>query len=192
MRERTHAWAEPITHLGEGQWWLVPLLFLTLFFAWRRRWSSANRAGLVFWSVALAGVLVNGFKVVFGRSRPKLFFHEESVYDFSYFTIGYDYAAYPSGHSAVVGAAGVATWLVSPNWVRVPVVVLTVAIAISRVLVTSHWPADVLAGYLMGGLCAVFLHWRFVGHGWLDEPAGLFRRSRAPRLGSAMRVSGVS
>ena len=55
------------------------------------------------------------------------------------------------------------------------VLVLSLMIAASRVVLTSHWLGDTFAGYLLGAVIAVLLHHRFKKRGWLDEPAGLLR-----------------
>lgn len=169
----TRALAEPITTLGKAEWSMTAAGLVTVYWCWRRRWALANASAYVFFAIACT-LVVHLFKLLVGRARPKLYF-DDGFYGFEPFKLGYDYSAYPSGHSAVAGALGVSVWMVCPNWLRWPVLVLTVLIALSRVLITAHWLGDVMAGYLLGVVCAVFLHWRFTRRRWLVEPAGLLR-----------------
>lgn len=180
---KTRALAEPVTALGKAEWPLVAVVLLAAVFAVRRQWSRANASALVFFAIVLT-LVVHPLKIVFGRARPKLTFAEESVYGFFPFKLFeeggsyYDYASYPSGHSATAGALAVSVWLVAPNWLRWPVVLLSVLIALSRVVLTSHWVGDTLTGYLLGAVCAAVVHWRFTRRGWLTEPRGLLKAKR--------------
>lgn len=186
LAPETRALAEPVTALGKAEWPLIALALVAAVFCVQRNWSGANRSVLVFLAIVLT-LVVHPLKIVFGRARPKLYFAEESVYGFfpcKLFEEGgsyYAFASYPSGHSATAGALAVGVWLVSPNWLRWPVLVLSLLIAASRVVLTSHWVADTLAGFLLGAVCAAVLHWRFSGRGWLDTPVGLFRCSVTPQ-----------
>jgi len=174
---QTRAMVEPITELGKSHWWLIPTALLVGFWSYCGYWLIANRTALVFCSIAGAGLIVHLFKFLFGRARPKLYFNG-GQYGYEFFKLGYDYSSFPSGHSTVAGALAASVWLVSPNWLRWPTLVLSLMIAASRVVLTSHWLGDTLAGYLLGVVFSVFLYQRFVFRGWLDEPVGLFKRSR--------------
>jgi undecaprenyl-diphosphatase len=65
----------------------------------------------------------------------------------------------PSGHSTAVFAAAVAIGAVWPQ-ARVPVWTYAAIIAASRVVVSAHYPSDVIAGALVGTGSALFIrHW---------------------------------
>ena len=180
---QTRALAEPVTMLGKAEWPLIALAVLTVFFAARRQWGRANRTVFIFLSIS-ATLVVHLLKIGLGRARPKLYFSDDRVYGFSLFKFieqgggYYDYASFPSGHSAVAGALAMAVWLVSPAWLKWPIAVLSVLIVASRVVLTSHWVADTLAGFLLGVICAAVLHWRFSKRGWLDNPSGFLWMSK--------------
>ncbi|MCG3186324.1 MAG: hypothetical protein IOMNBAOH_00879 [Rhodocyclaceae bacterium] len=77
--------------------------------------------------------------------------------------------AFPSGHALTAFAfAGIVLWL-PPRRRVVPIalaVALAAAVAVSRIAVGAHWPADLLAGAAGGWLAAAIgvawsEHWRF-------------------------------
>ncbi|GAB2906591.1 hypothetical protein GCM10027047_00980 [Rhodococcus aerolatus] len=85
--------------------------------------------------------------------------------------------SFPSDHATMAGAAAVGLWLVSRR-LGVVAAVLAVVMAATRVYVGVHYPGDVLAGLVLGGLVS--------GLGWLlllGAVVGLLERAAAhPRL----------
>ena len=70
-----------------------------------------------------------------------------------------DYS-FPSGHTCASFAAGLAWAKVLPwRWARVAAVVQAVCMGLSRLYVGVHYPSDVLAGAMIGGLCALCALW---------------------------------
>ncbi|MGH3433468.1 MAG: phosphatase PAP2 family protein [Thermocrispum sp.] len=61
--------------------------------------------------------------------------------------------SFPSNHAALAGAAAVCITL-AWRTVAVPVVAFALAVAASRVFVGVHYPHDVVAGLLIGGVAA--------------------------------------
>lgn len=122
--------------------------------AWRRRWPEAVLVGL---TTAGAGLLVPLLKNLVDRPRPPV--TDRLMVETSW--------SYPSGHSlgatAVVGALTlVAVVSVSRWFVRVALVacgvLLIAVIGFSRIYLGVHWPSDVLAGWLVGGLWLAVCH----------------------------------
>ncbi|OHV75361.1 phosphatase PAP2 family protein [Ensifer sp. LCM 4579] len=133
-----------LTQFGKAQFMLVPSLvvFLAFRFRWRRP-AWALRAWFVFVSVAAAGIFVDVLKVVFGRTRPKMFF-SDGVHHFSYFRFGADYYSFPSGHAVCAMAFAVALAIVMPRY-RAISILAGLALASTRVIVTAHYVSDVVA-----------------------------------------------
>ncbi|MET8246409.1 phosphatase PAP2 family protein [Streptomyces sp. NPDC005202] len=84
--------------------------------------------------------------------------------------------SFPSNHAAIAAAAAVALFFVSRRLGAVAAVAAA-AMAVSRVWVGVHYPHDVVAGIVVGGLVAL-VGMRVLGR-W---PEGLARRITATRL----------
>lgn len=77
----------------------------------------------------------------------------------------------PSDHAVMAGAVAVGLWIVSHRWGAVAAVA-AVLMAVTRVYVGAHYPGDVLAGLLVGGLIAA-LGWIVIGRAltWITRKA---------------------
>ncbi len=158
-----------IEFLGDSATYLVPsgvVVLITLLYKWRckntpvttmqsRFQRIRSQALLLFVSVAATGLLVNIPKYVFARTRPRVLFRDD-VYTFEFFKAGSDFTSFPSGHTttAVTVALVLGTLFPKARWYLYTVAAL---VGIERVLLGSHYPSDVLAGALLGGLGAVFI-----------------------------------
>ena len=68
--------------------------------------------------------------------------------------------SFPSGHTCAAFAAGMIWLRTLPwRWGRIAAVVLAVLMGLSRLYVGVHYPSDVLAGAVIGALCA-WAAWR--------------------------------
>ena len=131
------------------------------------------------WFGAVAGILLLAFAqgirvalaAALARSRPP-------EADWAFHAAGY---SLPSGHTTTATVAGgllclgLARWLRSA-WRFVVMAVLAlwaVADGLGRVYLGLHWPTDVVAGWLLGGLLTVLAAGLFA---WLHTP-------RSPRVG---------
>ena len=146
----------------------VLALLVTGWLAVRRRWPDAV---LVAVTTAGAGVLVPLVKNLVARPRPPV--ADRLVVETNW--------SYPSGHSlgatAVVGVLTVVLVArLDKRTARVlamaAAVVLVAAIGVGRVYLGVHWPSDVLAGWLVGGL------WLAICHALTSR----WRRTRSCRL----------
>ncbi|MGO8716519.1 MAG: phosphatase PAP2 family protein [Smithella sp.] len=145
-----------ITELGVSTWYLVAsLFFFVLFRFYRRNRVYANRALFIFAAVALSGIAAIFVKLTIARYRPKLFF-EKGLYGFDFFNVGYEYNSFPSGHVATIFSLAAAMSLFWPKY-RVYFFVVAFAVALSRIVLTSHYVSDVIAGAFIGSLTVLLL-----------------------------------
>jgi len=151
---------ELITALGNGIG--VLLISFLLFLWWRREQNPKAREALfVFSSVLLAGIIVDILKPIIGRARPKILF-QEGFYGFDPFSFTSSYWSMPSGHSSTAFALGVSLALLYPRY-RFIWLGLAVLVALSRVVLTKHYPSDVVVGSFIGGVSALWLYRRLYG-----------------------------
>ena len=68
--------------------------------------------------------------------------------------------SFPSGHTGSSFAAATAIFLWNKKW-GIPALVLAFVIAMSRVYLFVHYPTDVLAGAVLGVLCALAVYFIF-------------------------------
>ena len=110
-------------------------------------------------SVSIAMIIGETLKWIFGRYRPVMLF-EHSVYGFSWFAVKENLHSFPSGHTMRIFSTMTALSLVWPKF-RVPFLTVAGLVGVSRVMVTRHYPSDVLAGAFVGIFCALWV-WRIM------------------------------
>ncbi|MBE7440235.1 MAG: phosphatase PAP2 family protein [Spirochaetales bacterium] len=155
-----------ISYLGESSFYL---LFFALFW-WvtrRRDGRTASISLYVFLSILYSGIIVNFFKLLFGRARPELLFSAEKIHGFTLFNFKFSEfmhqsMSFPSGHSATAFSLGLSLSLLFPRY-RLLFMSSALLIALSRVVVFMHFPADVLTGALIGIMIPVWLYSRMYG-----------------------------
>ena len=193
-----------ITRYGKSDWllWLSFVVCLVLFCGdWarttRRRaaaWSEVGTiAGFLFFSVATSGIVLNIVKQFVGRARPRLL-PAEGPFSFDPFMFDYAYQSFPSGHAQVMGALAATAIVVAPRY-SIVVVLPCLAVAASRVIVSAHYPSDVLAGLALGAgftwLYAVAL--AKAGAGFQFRPDGMVvaRTSAIRKSGAGAMLAGL-
>lgn len=181
------------THWGKSGTVLIPtaiVLIASSLVTWRQlrprtQLLLLNQTALsayLFVSVALSGIVVNLIKPLVGRSRPSLYpqlgtFHVDPL------TFHIRFASFPSGHASVAGAAAMAIALLFPR-LRVPVLILALWLATTRVFVGSHFMSDVFAGLMIGAWFAYAGAVVCSAHGLLFEASP----GRLPRPRSTFHV----
>lgn len=143
------AWLDPIvslyTKLGDAGilWIALSLLMLA--------WKPTRRAGALALCAMILGLIVTNFtiKPLVERARPWLDWPIVPL------VTEKDPNSFPSGHTCAAFAAGMSWVRALPwRWGRIAAVVLAVCMGLSRLYVGVHYPTDVLAGALIGALCA--------------------------------------
>lgn len=136
-----------VTIVGTG---VVAFAALSSSLPWQPRWYAAAVP-----AAALAGLWSNGLKHVYGLPRPPSVLDPSRLH-----VIGHTLHAntFPSGHS--VTAFTLASILIvasrSPLWTAAWTLPLALLIALSRIAVGAHWPADLAAGAVGGWVCGAF------------------------------------
>lgn len=106
------------------------------------------------WSALLALFAANILGQLVGRLRP----FEVSAEILRLIPPPLTAHAFPSGHTSVAFACAAALTLGSPSWGMVALVLAT-GVAFGRVFAGVHYPSDVVAGAVLGILCAIVIRW---------------------------------
>jgi undecaprenyl-diphosphatase len=183
---------DDITDFGKSGWFLWPLglLFLALAalppgltsFSQRVLAAVMVRVGFLFVAVAVPSLFVTIVKRMIGRARPNVG-GSLDPFLFSPFKWEAAYAGMPSGHATTAFAVLVAFGTLWPR-ARTILLIYAVLIAISRVVVTAHYPTDVLAGALVGAAGAMMVRRYFALRrlGFSVGPGGEVRQLPGPSL----------
>ena len=148
-----------VTRFGKSDWLLIPTGIIAVVVAlgdWRRVsrtnaaawWEIGTFAVVLFVVVAASGLATDIVKPIVGRFRPD--FVPEGAFAFAPFSLGgYSHYSFPSGHATTMAAVAVIAAFV-PSVVTVPIVIATALVAFSRVMISVHFPSDVVGGALIG------------------------------------------
>lgn len=157
-----HSLADWVTGFGRSDRYLIPLLVVILLLALASRSLAgegrraaarfwAARASFVWLSIAFSGLLNDLVKLIAGRHRPTM-----ADLGSQPLTFNYAYQSFPSGHTAVAFALALSVALLWPRW-RFPLLAFALAVAASRVIISAHYPADVIGGALVAWLTVAWL-----------------------------------
>jgi undecaprenyl-diphosphatase len=183
---------DEITDYGKSGWFLWPLglLFLGLAtlppvltpFSQRILAAVMVRVGFLFTAIAVPSLFDTIIKRIIGRARPMV---GGSLDPFLYSPFAWKaaYAGMPSGHATTAFAVLVAFGTLWPR-ARTVLLVYASLIAVSRVIVTAHYPTDVLAGALVGIVGAMMVRSYFSRRrlGFSALPNGEIRQYPGPSL----------
>ena len=123
----------------------------------------AERAGFLIAVLAVSGLASQIIKHLFGRARPSLI-DMVGPFHFDMLALKSTYASMPSGHAVTAFAMAVSLGWMAPR-LRWPLLGLALLIAVSRVVISAHYPSDVIAGAGLGVFCAVLLRRAFALRG---------------------------
>lgn len=152
--------AEEVTRFGISTWYIIASAVLYLFFRYiYKNYLNAARSLFVFFSLSISGIFINIIKWFAGRHRPVGFF-QHGYFGFSYFGTGYELTSFPSGHAQTAFALATALTILFPRW-GIPLFVAAGAVGISRIILTSHYLSDVIAGAGIGILLTIAVKYFF-------------------------------
>ena len=132
-----------------------------LFVAWLY-WCVDSRKGEKWAYLILGSAFLNGIvKLSVKGVRPFQSNIGITAIDTSTAT-GY---SFPSGHSQASSVFGSFLALeYKERWIKVLGIVIFLLIGTSRLYLRVHWPTDVLAGWLLGGMVALLFHFAYEKH----------------------------
>lgn len=151
--------AEIVTIWGESRWYymiLVPAFIYFWFLAKNKLWSK--RIIFIFISISASGLINMLVKWLAGRHRPSML--EKGFFGFNYFGVGYELTSFPSGHTITAFSLAAAVSILFPR-LSILAFVAAVSIGISRILITSHYLSDVIAGAGIGILSTMIVKYIF-------------------------------
>jgi membrane-associated phospholipid phosphatase len=152
--------AEIVTRAGDSKWYFmmfVPAFLIFYFIVKNKIW--AMRMLFLVICISASGIVNMLVKWIAGRNRPiNLFNH--GFYGFNYFEVIYESVSFPSGHSLTAFSLAAAVTILYP---RAGIIAFPAAIAIatSRVMITSHFVSDVIAGAVLGTICTLAVKYYF-------------------------------
>ncbi len=122
-----------------------------------------ERGGFLIAVLGFSGLASQVVKHLFGRARPSLI-DMVGPFHFDMLALKSTYASMPSGHAVSAFAMAVSLGWMAPR-LRWPLLGLALLIAISRVVISAHYPSDVIAGAGLGTACAIVLRRAFALRG---------------------------
>ena len=187
-----------ITDFGKSGWFLWPLGVLLVVVAAIESpalsrltnlvlVSMAVRLGFLFAAISIPGIVASLVKNMIGRRRPS----DLGPWLYAPFTWKPAFSSMPSGHSTTAFAVAIAFGAVFPR-ARLVLWIYAGIIALSRIVITAHFPSDVLAGALVGACGALIVRNWFAarGLGFVFAPDGSVLARPGPSWRRLKRVAG--
>jgi membrane-associated phospholipid phosphatase len=127
------------------------VLIATAWLSGSKRWTRIFLAMVI--ACALAGIVARAGKIAIGRPRPST--HLEQIWNGP--SLHSRFNAFPSGHTAASTAFFV-TLLLAAGWrIGMPLLIIPLLIAASRMIVAAHYLSDVIGGFAVGVIAALFV-----------------------------------
>ncbi len=152
--------ADVITRLGISTWYIVASIILYIFFRYIYKNNlNAFRSLFIFLSLCIAGIFADMLKLIAGRYRP-IDLINHGYFGFKFFRTGYEFASFPSGHAQTAFTLATALTILFPRW-GISLFIVAGAVGISRIIITSHYLSDVIAGAGIGILLTLVVKYFF-------------------------------
>lgn len=136
--------------------------FLRLGRTENQRYLTQIYSLFLFKSLAVIGIILQLFKLIFGRLRPHA---SQDFYNATFDPINWHWHwhSFPSGHSQVLFTVAAFCMMIWPRW-RLFFLVTAFFLALTRVSTHQHFLSDMIAGGHLGYLGVLWL-WNFWGPG---------------------------
>jgi membrane-associated phospholipid phosphatase len=152
--------AEIVTIWGESRWYymiLVPAFIYFWFLAKNKLWSK--RILFIFISLSASGLINTLVKWIAGRHRPVNFF-TNGFFGFDHFHTVYELTSFPSGHAVTAFSLAAAVSILFPR-ASIVAFITAISIGMTRIILTSHYLSDVIAGAGIGILSTMIVKYIF-------------------------------
>jgi membrane-associated phospholipid phosphatase len=153
--------AEIVTIWGDSLWYyiiLVPAFICFWFLAKNKLWSK--RILFILISLSASGLISTLIKWFLGRYRPSEFLKKEDLFGFNFFGIGYGLTSLPSGHTVTAFSLAAAVSILFPR-AGIAAFIIAISIGMTRIILTSHYLSDVIAGAGIGILSTLLVKYFF-------------------------------
>lgn len=167
-----------ITRAGRSDWILLPAMAIAVI-AFATSWlvarfglrdkfmRVASIAGFVVVGVGVPGILALLLKRIIGRARP-VRFDEFGIWHFEPNLADWTHQSFPSGDTITIFAFAAVIAFIMPR-LKYWAVLGAALVALSRIMVGMHFPADVLGGILVGILGAYAVRNFYASRHWVFE-----------------------
>jgi len=162
-------WLMPL--ISEWSYYWIPMALLLAAALWkgaaRTRWMVLGLVAVIALGDSITTSIIKPF---FDRPRPfitmdNIFVYKAGQWAVSNLVENHQTMSFPSNHAVNTAGASAVLIYFFPRWWPLPAF-LTALVCYSRIYLGVHYPADVLAGIIVGLACAGF---------WLALQTGLVR-----------------
>ncbi len=122
--------------------------------------ASTKKLLYVLIVVSIAIIIGSGLKYLLGRYRPVMLF-DHNLYGFHFFAAEWALNSTPSGHTIRAFSFFTALSLLFRQY-KIIFVSIAIVIGLSRVVVTAHYPSDILFGAFIGIMVAIWVYNYFI------------------------------
>ena len=152
--------AEIVTIWGDSLWYyiiLVPAFIYFWFLAKNKLWSK--RILFIFISLSASGLVNMLVKWIAGRHRPINLF-TNGFFGFDHFHTVYELTSFPSGHTVTAFSLAAAVSILFPR-AGIAAFIIAISLGMTRIILTSHYLSDVIAGAGIGILSTMIVKYYF-------------------------------
>lgn len=102
---------------------------------------------------SILALLVQVFKMFFGRMRPYYFLMQDTENSFTFFKLTNELKSFPSGHSSGIWSLIIClifVFNIKNKWIKLILIGIATIIPITRIILNKHFVSDTIAGSVFG------------------------------------------